>query len=226
MLDLLFLAEQGKHTVVQNIGGISNLTYLPATFNSKNGDQVFGFDNAPGNVLMDMTSYKLFGVDYDRNGELAAQGIPDLRLIKSWLEQEFFLIPPPKSTGRELFCPSYLDQLLSQCQHLSNHDILATLTEFTARAIAQSYQLFLPDFPDRVLLCGGGCRNAFLVKRLKSLLAPAMVTSTEQFGINADFKEAIAFAVLGYLTWHGESGNLPKVTGAEGSRVLGKIHYA
>ena len=226
MLDLLFLAEQGNHTVVQNIGGISNLTYLPATFNSKNGDQVFGFDNAPGNVLMDMTSYKLFGVDYDRNGELAAQGTPDLRLIKSWLEQEFFLIPPPKSTGRELFCPSYLDQLLSQCQHLSNHDILATLTEFTARAIAQSYQLFLPDFPDRVLLCGGGCRNAFLVKRLKSLLAPAMVTSTEQFGINADFKEAIAFAVLGYLTWHGESGNLPKVTGAEGSRVLGKIHYA
>ncbi|AFY72391.1 molecular chaperone [Synechococcus sp. PCC 7502] len=221
MLDRLFLSQQGKHTVVQNIGGISNLTYLPAS-----GDQVFGFDNAPGNVLIDMASSKLFGVDFDRNGELAAKGNADLSLIKVWLAQDFFLMPPPKSTGRELFCPSYLEQILSQCKHLSNHDILATLTEFTAKAIAQSYRLFLPDFPDRVLICGGGYRNAYLVKRLKALLAPALVMSTDQVGINSDFKEAIAFAVLGYLTFHGQCGNLPQVTGAKEPKVLGKIHLA
>jgi len=220
MLDFLLLSEQGKHTVVQNIGGISNLTYLPAS-----GDRIFGFDNAPGNVLMDMASHRLFGIDFDRNGELASQGTADLELIKSWLEQDFFLMPPPKSTGRELFCPSYLEQIMSQCQHRSSFDILATLTEFTARAIAQSYQLFLPHFPDRVLICGGGYRNSYLVERLESLLAPALVLSTDQLGINADFKEAIAFALLGYLTSRGECGNLPQVTGAIGSRVLGKIYH-
>lgn len=219
MLDLLLLSEQGKHTVVQNIGGISNLTYLPAS-----GDQVFGFDNAPGNVLMDMACRILFGVDFDRNGEMAAQGNADLDLIGTWLEQDFFLSPPPKSTGRELFCPAYLDQILSQCQHLSNYDILATLTEFTVLAIAQSYKLFLPHSPDRVLICGGGYRNGYLVQRLESLLAPTVVMSTDQLGINADFKEAIAFALLGYLTTQGEYGNLPQVTGASGSRVLGKIY--
>ncbi len=220
ILDKLLLSKEGTHTVVQNIGGISNLTYLPA-----HGDQIFGFDNAPGNVLMDMASHRLFGVDFDRNGELAAQGQADLDLITTWLRQDFFYLPPPKSTGRELFCPNYLDEILSQCQHLSNHDILATLTEFTARAITQSYQLFLPQFPDRVLLCGGGCRNAYLIQRLKSLLAPATVMSTGDVGINADFKEAIAFALLGYLTWQGECGNLPQVTGASESRVLGKINF-
>jgi anhydro-N-acetylmuramic acid kinase len=223
MLDLLLLSEQGKHTVVQNIGGISNLTYLPANLPARE-DQVFGFDNAPGNVLMDMAAQRLFGVDFDPNGELAAQGTADLGLIASWLEQDFFLIPPPKSTGRELFCPAYLDQILSQCQHLSNFDILATLTEFTARAIAQSYKLFLPHFPDRVLICGGGYRNGYLVQRLESLLAPAVVMSTDCLGVNPDFKEAIAFALLGYLTSQGEFGNLPQVTGASGSRVLGRIY--
>jgi len=219
MLDWLLLSETGKRTVVQNIGGIGNLTYLPAS-----GDRVFGFDNAPGNVLMDMASHRLFGVDYDSNGELASQGKADLDLIASWLQQDFFLMPPPKSTGRELFCPKYLDRILSQCSHLSNFDILATLTEFTALAIAQSYRLFLPHSPDRVLICGGGYRNAYLVKRLESLLAPAVVMSTDRLGINADFKEAIAFALLGYLTSCGECGNLPQVTGARGSRVLGKIY--
>jgi anhydro-N-acetylmuramic acid kinase len=163
-------------------------------------------------------------VDFDPNGELAAQGTADLGLIASWLEQDFFLMPPPKSTGRELFCPAYLDQILSQCQHLSNFDILATLTEFTARAIAQSYKLFLPHFPDRVLICGGGYRNGYLVQRLESLLAPAVVMSTDCLGVNPDFKEAIAFALLGYLTSQGEFGNLPQVTGASGSRVLGRIY--
>jgi anhydro-N-acetylmuramic acid kinase len=218
MLDKLYLSDPHKNTIVQNIGGISNLTYLPKT-----GDQVFGFDNAPGNVLMDMASHRLFGVDFDSNGELASQGKPDLELINSWLRQDFFLMPPPKSTGRELFCPRYLEQILSQCLHLSGFDVLATLTEFTAQAIAQSYRLFLPIFPDRVLICGGGYRNLHLMQRLEVLLAPAEVMSTNQFGIDPDFKEAIAFALLGYLTSQGKFGNLPQVTGAMEPRILGKI---
>jgi len=222
MLDYLVLHDPTKYIACQNIGGIGNVTYMPP----HEPDQIFGFDNGPGNVLMDMAAQKLFNLAFDPNGELASQGRPCMDLVQSWLKQDFFLIPPPKSTGRELFCPDYLETCLIECRSykLSNHDILATLTEFTARAIAQSYHQFLPQFPDRVLICGGGARNGYLLQRLTELLAPAVVLPTDSAGINADFKEAIAFAVLGYLTWHQRTGNLPKVTGAVGSRVLGQIH--
>ncbi|CAN1210883.1 anhydro-N-acetylmuramic acid kinase [Tumidithrix helvetica PCC 7403] len=223
MLDWLLLTHATQNRACQNIGGISNVCYLPA---SGAQDLVFGFDNAPGNVLIDMATQKLFNLPFDDSGQLASQGNFYLPLIESWLQQEFFHTPPPKSTGRELFSPSYLEQCLEQCQQaqLSNYDILATLTEFTARAIALSYRQFLPKFPDRVLLCGGGCRNRYLVERLRDLLAPAEVMSTDDAGVNADFKEAIAFAVLGYLKLQKRLGNLPSVTGAKGSVELGRVY--
>ncbi len=222
MLDCLLLNDPTKYVACQNIGGIGNVTYLPPDA----PELIFGFDNAPGNVLMDMAAQKLFDLPFDPNGDLASQGSACSDLVRSWLKQDFFLMPPPKSTGRELFCPDYLEKCLAECSahQLSSHDILATLTEFTAQAIAQSYHQFLPKFPDQVLLCGGGTRNGYLLQRLKELLAPVPVLTTDSAGINADFKEAIAFAVLGYLTWHNRAGNLPKVTGASGPKVLGQIH--
>lgn len=223
MLDWLVLTHSTKVTCVQNIGGISNVAYLPA---SADRDAVYGWDNGPGNVLIDMAVQKLFGQTYDRGGQLAASGTADLNLVENWLAQDFFQVPPPKSTGRELFSPAYLDRCLSQCakNNLSAHDILATLTEFTTVAIAQSYQQFLPKFPDRVLLCGGGSRNDYLVKRLQHHLAPAEVTDSDVAGLNADFKEAIAFAVLGYLRLQERPGNLPHVTGARQAVLLGRIY--
>jgi anhydro-N-acetylmuramic acid kinase len=222
MLDLLLLSHPTKHRVCQNIGGISNLTYLPPNA-IDNQDQVFGFDNGTGNVLMDMAVQKLFGLSFDNDGAIARQGKPDIALIETWLKQEFFDTPPPKSTGRELFSPAYLEKCLSECQHLSNYDILATLTEFTALAIAKSYRDFLPVFPEEVLIGGGGGRNGYLMERLEDVLAPAIVMHTDAMGLSGDSKEAIAFAVLGYLRIKERFGNLPSVTGAKHPGLLGKI---
>ena len=222
MLDVLMFSDPTKYRVCQNIGGISNLTYLPPN-SIEDQDQVFGFDNGTGNVLMDMATQKLFGEAFDRDGAIAKQGKPDLDLINQWLQQEFFVTAPPKSTGRELFSPDYLAARLAECQDLNNYDILATLTEFTARAIAKSYRDFLPVFPDEVLIGGGGGRNRYLMERLQDLLAPAIVKRTDDFGMSGDSKEAIAFALLGYLRLNGRAGNLPSVTGAKRSVLLGKI---
>ncbi len=223
MLDVLLLCDPTKYRVCQNIGGISNLTYLPPN-SIEDQEQVFGFDNGAGNVLMDMATQKLFGESFDLDGAIARQGKPDLDLINKWLEQEFFVTAPPKSTGRELFSPDYLAARLEECQNLSDYDILATLTEFTARAIAKSYRDFLPVFPDQVLIGGGGGRNSYLMERLQALLAPAIVKRTDEFGMSGDSKEAIAFAVLGYLRLKERAGNLPSVTGAKRSVLLGKIY--
>ena len=223
MIDALLLSHPTKYRVCQNIGGISNLTYLPPNVIEKQ-DQVFGFDNGTGNVLMDMATQKLFGESFDRDGAIARQGQPNFGLIDQWLAQEFFVTAPPKSTGRELFSPNYLEDCLADCQGLSNYDILATLTEFTARAIAKSYQDFLPIFPEEVLVSGGGSRNRYLMERLQDLLAPAIVQRTDAFGLSADSKEAIAFAILGYLRFKERAGNLPSVTGAKRSVLLGKIY--
>ncbi len=225
MIDALLLSHPTKYRVCQNIGGISNLTYLPPN-SIENQDQVFGFDNGTGNVLMDMATQKLFGESFDRDGAIARQGQPDLGLIDQWLAQEFFVAAPPKSTGRELFSPNYLDARLAECEGLSNYDTLATLTEFTARAIAKSYQDFLPIFPEEVLVSGGGSRNEYLMERLQDLLAPAIVQRTDVYGLSADSKEAIAFAILGYLRIKERSGNLPSVTGAKRSVLLGKIYQS
>jgi anhydro-N-acetylmuramic acid kinase len=223
MADVLLLSHAHKYRVCQNIGGISNLTYLPPQAIA-HLDQVFGFDNGVGNVLIDMAAQKLFGVSFDRNGDLARQGVAHLELVQQWLRQDFLIAPPPKSTGRELFSPEYLESRLAECVGCNNYDILATLTEFTAQAIAQSYRDFLPQFPDEVLISGGGGRNYYLMERLQDLLKPAIVMRTDDLGLDGDFKEAIAFALLAYLRINDRCGNLPNVTGAKRSVLLGKIH--
>jgi len=221
MIDALLLSDPNKYRACQNIGGISNVTFLSAS--STDTEKVFGFDNGTGNVLIDMAVQKLFGEPFDRDGAIARQGQADLNLIDKWLEQEFFVTAPPKSTGRELFSPEYLEKCLAECGGLSNYDILATLTEFTARAIAKSYRDFLPMFPDEVLVGGGGGHNGYLMERLQDLVKPAIVMRTNEFGIDSDSKEAIAFAVLGYLRLKERAGNLPSVTGAMRSVLLGRI---
>jgi anhydro-N-acetylmuramic acid kinase len=222
MIDALLLSDPNQHRACQNIGGISNVTFLSAS--STDTEKVFGFDNGAGNVLLDMATQKLFGEPFDRDGAIARQGTPDLNLIDKWLEQEFFVAAPPKSTGRELFSPEYLEKCLTTCGGLSNYNILATLTEFTARAIAKSYCDFLPVFPDEVLISGGGGRNGYLMERLQDLLKPAIVMHTDALGLSGDSKEAIAFAVLGYLRLKERASNLPSVTGAKRSVLLGKIY--
>ncbi len=239
LVDALLLSDPHEIRVCQNIGGIANLTYLPATASASEvsvneagsgGTGVFGFDNGPGNVLLDMAAQKLFGVFYDADGHLARQGTAHQGLLQKWLAHPYFQQSPPKSTGRELFSPDYFEQCLIDCEaiNLSAYDIMATLTEFTACAIVESYQRFLPTLPTAVLLCGGGARNGFLKERLGYHLSqwgPIRLETTDQAGLSSDSKEAIAFAVLAYLRWHQRPGNLPSVTGARRGTLLGEIHY-
>lgn len=225
-VDAWLLRHPTHYRCVQNLGGIGNVTYLPATQHST--EAIIGWDTGPANSLLDLAVQFLSQGDlqYDRDGRWAAQGTPCQPLVNQWLQHEFFQQPPPKSTGRELFGQAYFDRCLQDAQpyDLAAADLLATLTEFTAASVAHSYRLFIPQFPDQVLLCGGGSRNHYLRERLQAHLHPAVVTTTDEFGLNADYREAIAFAVLAYWRHQHIPGNLPEVTGARQKVLLGEIH--
>ncbi len=229
-IDAYLLTHPHKHRTVQNLGGIGNVTYLPPNSELNWEREVFGWDTGPGNVLLDLAVQKLTDghQTYDRNGEWAAQGHPCHKLVHRWLEQDFFLQPPPKSTGRELFGSDYLARCWQEAQEetLTEADWLATLTEFTVASIVHSYRTFLPRMPDEVLLCGGGSRNLYLRQRLQGELTSAKVLTTDEVGLNGDYKEAVAFAILAYWRYHcSVSGNLPQVTGAKQPMLLGEIHH-
>jgi anhydro-N-acetylmuramic acid kinase len=226
-VDACLLRHPSRDRCVQNLGGIGNVTYLPAA-SSAAGSKILGWDTGPANALMDLATQQLSdgNLSFDRNGDWAAQGTPCQPLVESWLQQDFFHQPPPKSTGRERFSPDYLADCLADAipYDLSAADILATLTELTAASIAHSYRTFLPRLPDQVLLCGGGSRNLYLKQRLQINLPSAQVLTTDEAGLNSDYKEAIAFAVLAYWRSLDIPGNLPEVTGASQFALLGEIH--
>jgi anhydro-N-acetylmuramic acid kinase len=227
-IDVCLLTHPTLHRCIQNIGGIGNVTYLPPR-NTPNWDLVCGWDTGPGNVLIDLAVQKLSQgkQTYDADGQEARLGIPCEELVQEWLNHEYFQLPPPKSTGRELFSPSYLENCWKSAQsyHLSSFDWLATLTEFTVASIVDNYIKFLPQMPDEVLVCGGGSQNSYLKERLQSRLGEkSQVLTTDDGGLNSNFKEAIAFAVLAYWRLHQFPGNFPSVTGAKQDMLLGEIY--
>ncbi len=227
-VDACLLGHPHKTSCIQNIGGIGNVTYLPAQTGDRWQDQVLGWDTGPGNSLLDLAVQHLSHGEksYDENGSWAATGTPAATLVHQWLQHPFFQQAPPKSTGRELFGVEYLHQCLQDCEAwrvTQPADILATLTELTAASIAHSYQTFLPQMPERIFLCGGGSKNQYLNQRLQHHLQPTPVLTTDEIGLNADFKEAIAFAVLAYWRTCNIPGNLPSVTGASQDMLLGEI---
>jgi anhydro-N-acetylmuramic acid kinase len=223
-LDVALLTHPTKYRCVQNIGGIGNVTYLPT---ADSPFKICGWDTGPGNMLIDLAVHRFSDgtQTYDRDGAWAATGTPCQELVDRWLTQDYFQQSPPKSTGREQFGQEYLNHCLADADHLSPADILATLTELTAASIAHSYRSFLPKLPDQVFVCGGGSRNSYLKSRLQDRLGNIPVMTTNDVGLNADFKEAIAFAVLAYWRYHNIPGNLPEVTGAKKPVLLGEIHH-
>ncbi|MEG4025053.1 anhydro-N-acetylmuramic acid kinase [Microcoleus sp. S13C4] len=237
IVDACLLAEPNRSLCIQNLGGIGNVTYLPARGKGGNndeseifslGDGISGWDTGPANSLLDLAVQHFSGgtKTIDEGGAWAASGTPCQALVEEWLASEFFRQAPPKSTGRELFGVDYFDRCLVEAQgyNLSPADVLATLTELTVASIVHSYQTFLPAMPDRVLLCGGGSHNLYLKRRLQSQLHPVQVLTTSEAGLNVDFKEAIAFAVLAAWRVRGIPGNLPQVTGARAPVLLGEIN--
>lgn len=228
-IDLCLLSDAQQSRCIQNIGGMGNVTFLPPLATAEQlGVGVKGWDTGPGNVLIDLAVQHFSNGQqtYDRDGSWAASGTPCQALVEQWLAHPFFAEPPPKSTGRELFSPQYLQRCLQEAQShsLSEADILATLTELTAASIAQNYVQFLSQLPDQVLLAGGGSLNLYLKQRLALRLEGIPVLTTDELGLDADAKEAIAFAVLAYWRHHQIPGNLPTVTGAKRPTLLGVLH--
>ncbi|MCC5608701.1 anhydro-N-acetylmuramic acid kinase [Nostoc sp. CHAB 5834] len=226
-VDGYLLSHPQEGRCIQNIGGIGNVAYIPP----RHGDwlsKIRAWDTGPGNSLLDLAVEHLSAgaKTYDEDGNWAASGTPCHPLVEQWLDQDYFHLPPPKSTGRELFGVTYLHECLKDAQayQLNAADLLATLTELTAASIVHSYRTFLPEMPQRVLLCGGGSRNLYLKRRLELLLPSIPVLTTDEVGLSADFKEAIAFAVLAYWRLLGIPGNLPTATGAPQEVLLGEIH--
>lgn len=229
-VDAALLGDGSRHRCVQNLGGIGNVTYIPPRTQPDWESGIVGWDTGPGNMLVDLAVARLTDgrQTFDVDGAWAATGRPQMALVERWLQQDFFQQAPPKSTGREAFGADYLARCWQDAaaDALSPADWLATLTELTAASVAQSYRQFLPQLPDEVLLCGGGSHNRYLRERLQALLAPACVVATDACGLDSDYKEAIAFAVLAYWRW-GErvAGNLPKVTGASRPCLLGRLDW-
>lgn len=207
-------AERGKHVCVNNLGGISNVTSLD--WRSRAAPRILAFDTGPANILMNlaMRHFTKGKLEVDRDGAWAARGVPDETLLKQWLRLPYLRKQPPKSTGRELFGESFLQPYF----HMNPHDLIATLTEFTARSIALNYKLHLPSTPDRVILCGGGVLNASLFAAIKRLLPGAEHSRWPHQTI-----EPAAFALLAYLRIKNKPGNLPETTGALRAVPLGQI---
>jgi anhydro-N-acetylmuramic acid kinase len=228
-VDAYLLAHPTKHRCIQNLGGIGNVTYLPPKNQPDWENHVIGWDTGPGNVLLDLAIQKLTAGQqaYDQDGIWASQGTPHFDLVQQWLRDPFIEQLPPKSTGREYFGVDFLEKCWQDAQklRLTEADWLASLTEFTALTVQRNYQLFLPQLPDEIFLCGGGCRNRYLRQRLQLAFGNRIpVNSTDALGLNYDAKEAIAFAVLAYWRVNKFPGNLPKVTGAKSAVLLGEIH--
>jgi len=228
LTDWLLLSHPTRVRCAQNIGGIANVTYLPATDGSDR-DDVIAFDTGPGNMLIDEAARLATNGEwnYDHDGELASQGRVDNLLLAEWLQEPYFQIKPPRTTGRELFGAQRAARYWSQAvrQGLKPNDIVATLTMFTARSIEHAYRTYLPSLPDEIIVSGGGAKNKTLMKMLAEQLEPVPVKTSDEFGLGIEAKEAVAFAVLAYETWHKRPGNLPSATGASRAVILGNITY-
>lgn len=214
-------ADVGR--VVVNIGGIANITVLPAGSNS-NAALVTGFDTGTGNALMDGWAQLHLGAPMDTDGRWAATGSVNSKLLQQLHGDPYVHRSPPKSTGREHFNATWLQQQLATRAELpSAADVQATLCEFTAATIADAI-IRCGTAVDEVIVCGGGARNAHLMARLTALLQPRSVTPSITHGIDGDWVEAVAFAWLAKRRLDGRPGNLPAVTGARCPAVLGAIH--
>ena len=212
---------------VVNIGGISNLTVLPPKARAEqptDEDKVLGFDCGPGNALMDYWCLRHSGQPFDRDGAWSEAGAVDNMLLGRLLAEPYLARTPPKSTGRDLFNPAWLNQLLADGESpVSPADVQATLCEFTARVCANDLQRQAPGCT-LLIVCGGGARNHALMRRLQARLAGVRVEPSDAHGLPALQVEAAAFAWLARKTLQRETGSLQSVTGASGARILGAIY--
>ncbi|MEH0833823.1 anhydro-N-acetylmuramic acid kinase [Pectobacterium cacticida] len=207
-----------ERRIVLNIGGIANLSLLVPTA------PVRGYDTGPGNMLMDAWIWRCRAQPYDKDAKWAMSGRVNSRLLRRMLADPYFSLPSPKSTGREYFNLSWLENILAEQPPIAPQDVQATLVELTAVSIAE--QVLLVGGCERLLVCGGGAHNPLIMARLSALLPGIEVNTTDEMGVSGNDMEALAFAWLASRTLSGLPGNLPSVTGASQATVLGAIYPA
>jgi len=222
--DYAFFTDSDEPRALLNLGGIANLTVLPAAAST---DEVRAFDTGPANMVIDALADRLFDAPMDRGGQFAAQGTADHDLLADLLEGDYFHREPPKSTGRSQFGPDFVDHVLgaAQAQGLDASDTIATATLLTAASVYQAYARFIrAEQPiERVIVSGGGVHNDTLMTMLEEAFAPIPVESIAEHRVNPDAKEALCMAVLAHETVNGVPTNLPSVTGAARQLCLGSI---
>lgn len=227
MLDWCMFRDAKKDRVLLNLGGIANLTWLPA--GCALGD-VKAFDTGPGNMVIDACMQRLYGRAFDNDGAVAAKGTPLDGVLEKLAKMSYFSAPPPKSCGREEFGAVFVERLLTMCQGAPREDVLATATAFTVETLCDAFERFcLSDRrrPVQMLVAGGGVRNETLMRMLgvRSAKLGVRVAPLEQVGMAAQAKEGVAFALLAWLTWNGLPGNVLTATGAARAVVLGKVSH-
>ncbi len=226
-LDFLLYRNPHRGRIVQNIGGIANLTAIPAGASSA---QVIAFDTGPGNMVIDAVMERLFRKPYDRDGRVAASGRVLDRVVADILQQPFFRRKPPKTAGREDFGREFAERFVQRCGRAVSRDTVATATALTARSIADSTQRLVLGRQrgyGEFIVSGGGVKNLTLMAMLTTELHPLglKVRSSDEFGLPSEAKEAAAFALLAHETWNHRPSNVPSATGAKRPAILGKISY-
>ena len=227
-LDFLLYRDSRVGRIVQNIGGIANLTAIPA---SASPNEVVAFDTGPGNMLIDAVTERLFGKAFDRDGRIAGSGAVLDPVISDVMRGSFFRRKPPKTAGREEFGREFAQNFVRRCGRVDKRDIVATATALTARSIADALRRFVihrtgsyRDF----IVSGGGASNPTLMAMLANELRPLglQIRTSDEFGLPSEAKEAAAFALLAFQTWNRKPSNVPSATGAKRPAILGKISYA
>jgi anhydro-N-acetylmuramic acid kinase len=223
-LDYLLCRDERVGRIVQNLGGIANLTAIPA---GAKPEQVVAFDTGPGNMVMDAVTERLIGRAFDRGGRIAARGRVLDDVVSEILRRPFFRRRPPKTAGREEFGREFAGEFLRRCGRASKEDAVATATALTARSIADAIRRFLRGTYGELIVSGGGAKNPTLMRMLGEAVAPLGLDlrRSDEFGLPSAAKEAVAFAVLAYQTWRHRPGNIPSATGASRPAILGKISY-
>jgi anhydro-N-acetylmuramic acid kinase len=227
-LDYLLYRDSKMGRIVQNIGGIANLTAIPA---GASPQQVTAFDTGPGNMVIDAVTDKLFGQPYDRDGRIAATGRVLDQVVSDLLRQPFFHDKPPKTAGREEFGREFAQQFMKRCGRAGKADVVATATALTARSIADAVRRFVLKSSGKFrefVVSGGGANNPTLLAMLANELHPLnlIIRASDEFGLPSEAKEAAAFALIAYETWNHRPSNIPSATGAKRPAILGKISYA
>lgn len=222
--DAMLFSDQTKWRALQNLGGIGNVSVVPPGGDLRG---VRAFDTGPGCGVIDKVVRALRpGLAYDVGGELASRGNAIPSVVDRLLTHEYFRTAPPKSTGPELFSPKYTEELIAMCRTdfsgCTDEDIIATAVSLTARSIADAYDRFIAEPVSEVFLSGGGAKNPALVRAITDAVAPRTVLDFDKTFFDGEAKEAVAFALLGYLHLAGRPGNVPTATGAAGPRILGK----